>query len=165
MHYTFVVEWLTPPSALDQMDWFRAIKSLRLRTSMVNQFCSVDGAHFCRPWYQRHVSCRVCHVSGYRSLPGSSPGAVYHMCHAAKNDISQFSGGPSSQILALLREVRFIAWYMRRPILRECRQVPRNLRKCWTHLDYGLPLESTFKKSLVSCTQVLMKRVTNTVDY
>ena len=34
-----------------------------------NKLNSADGVHFGRPWYQRHGSGQVCHISGYGSQP------------------------------------------------------------------------------------------------
>ena len=56
----------------------------------------VNGAHFGRPWYQRHGYGRVYHVSGYGSqlrLLGASDGEAKHSRHAAKTDIPLTPGG------------------------------------------------------------------------
>ena len=88
-----------------------------------NQLNPVDGTHFSRPWCQRHGTGRVCRVTGHTS---SCP----------------------PRTLSLPGGVRFIAWRLRRRLLRECRQGPRNLWSYQACLGYGPVPRLTLKKAL-----------------
>ena len=110
----------------------------------------VDGAHFGRPWYQRHGSGRVYHVSRYGSQPKLS------WCPAfASGRYSSSLKGPSLQALTLLLGARFITWRQRRPFLRGCRRSPKHFGECRAYLGYSPAPGPTLKKPCATLTRLM----------
>ena len=91
-----------------------------------NNLDPVNGTHFSRPWYQRHGSSWVCHVSGYSNQP-KLPGAG---SVEAKIDIPQASGGRPPRLLTSSEGLGLSPGACGTPFLRECQWDSRYFREC-----------------------------------